>query len=290
MVAWPRRAIAALRKLYEPLQDVDVYIEDTNDEPFYSHLLKRVAGDEVRVQRVFACGGREQVIEAARNYDSERPALFLIDGDLDWVLGVDGPLHGSDKVYRFEAYCVENLLICGRAAETLLMQDAVMTDAQAVNALKFEDWLTGISTPLINLFGAFSVARKYAPFHRTVSLGVGRMCADVKGSAVLDVAKVQMYADEAISIAKATLGRDHEVDEQLAAVLNRVRKLESPHRVVSGKDFLLPLLDFHLRRFGCKIKRDSLRVRLVMSCELSKFSGLLAALKNIARRKAPETI
>lgn len=285
MVAWPQRALVALRKLYEPLQDVDVYIEDTNDEPFYGHLLKRVAGDDVRVQRVFACGGRGGVIEAAKNYAAERPALFLIDGDLDWVLGEDAPLQEDARVYRLDAYCIENFLICGRGAEMLLMQEGVLTERQAVDALKFEEWLEHVSPPLIKLFGAFSVARKYAPAHKTVSLGVGRMCVDMRGVAVLDFDKVRLYTEEAIAAAKNALGNNVEVDRKFAEVLERTQRLEAPDRIVSGKDFLLPLLDFHLRRFGCKVRRDSLRVRLAMSCELSNFSGLLAALKIAARYK-----
>jgi Protein of unknown function (DUF4435) len=108
MLKWPSRARIAIRKLFQPLQDIDVYVEDENDEVFYRALLKRVGANEIRVARVFGLGGRSAVIEAARAYqDPQRRALFLIDGDLDWVRGV--ALQGPAHLHRHEAYCVENL-------------------------------------------------------------------------------------------------------------------------------------------------------------------------------------
>lgn len=88
MIRWPPRSLAALRKLFEPLQAVDVYVEDTNDEAFYRRLLNFAVDGEIPVARVFALGGRLAVIEAAQLHDhSSRRAVFIIDGDLPWVRG-----------------------------------------------------------------------------------------------------------------------------------------------------------------------------------------------------------
>lgn len=91
MIKWPERAKAAIRKLFEPLQDVDVYIEDTNDEVFYRTLLNNVTNGQIKIARVFSLGGKTPVVNKARGHDhSARRALFIIDGDLDWVRG-DSP-------------------------------------------------------------------------------------------------------------------------------------------------------------------------------------------------------
>lgn len=91
MIKWPERAIGAIRNLFEPLQDIDVYVEDTNDEAFYRALLN-AATNEITVKRVFALNGRKNVIDAATAYDQKtRPALFIIDGDLPWVKGEPSP-------------------------------------------------------------------------------------------------------------------------------------------------------------------------------------------------------
>ena len=108
---WPKRARAAIRKLFEPLQPIDVYVEDTNDEVFYRALLNRVLDGRVHIARVFGLGGRQAVVEAAANHDHfERRALFIVDGDLEWVRGLPAPK--IPYLHRHEAYCIENLLFC----------------------------------------------------------------------------------------------------------------------------------------------------------------------------------
>ncbi len=62
MLKWPDRAIGALRRLFEPLQDVDVYVEDMYDEVFYRHLLNRVVAGRVRIARIFSLGGRDAIL------------------------------------------------------------------------------------------------------------------------------------------------------------------------------------------------------------------------------------
>ena len=110
MLKWPERAKAAIRKLFEPLQDLDVYVEDANDEGFYRCLLNHATDGKVRVARVFALGGRNAVLSAAAAHDQRtRRAVFIVDGDLPWVKGESIP--EVDGLHRHEAYCIENLLI-----------------------------------------------------------------------------------------------------------------------------------------------------------------------------------
>jgi hypothetical protein len=125
-IKWPARAETAIRLLYKPLQVIDVFVEDENDEAFYRALLNSATSNEVKVERVFALNGRDNVITAARNYNQHsRPALFIIDGDLSWVKGEAAPqvigLHCHD------AYCIENLILCEKALALILSQEAAIT-------------------------------------------------------------------------------------------------------------------------------------------------------------------
>jgi hypothetical protein len=92
MIKWPAKAGVAIRKLFEPLQEIDVYVEDQNDEVFYKSLINAACGEIVQVSRVFGLGGRKAVLDAAAAYNpSDRKALFIVDGDLEWVRGVFAP-------------------------------------------------------------------------------------------------------------------------------------------------------------------------------------------------------
>jgi hypothetical protein len=133
MLKWPERAKAAIVKLFEPLQPIDVYVEDTNDEAFYKTLLNKVSQDKVHIARVFALGGRKAVEDAAKVHDfSKRRALFIIDGDLDWVRGLPAPQIVG--IHRHNAYCIENLLFCKKAVVQILSQDAVVSEDEAYQA------------------------------------------------------------------------------------------------------------------------------------------------------------
>lgn len=283
MIQWPLRAKAAIRKLFEPLQDVDVYVEDTNDEVFYRTLLNKIAEGKVHVARVIALGGKIAVIEAARNHNfTKRRALFLIDGDLDWVRGVKQPQ--IIGLHQHKAYCIENLLLCEKALSFVLSQEAIISEEDAKIALDFKSWVNSIQQPLVELFAAFGVAKEISPEITTVSKGVGIMCTTIKNpkSTFLDIVKVNREKTAILSAIKTNSSQEHVMDVY-SQILQRLNSLSFPLHGVSGKDFMLPLADFLLQSHGCRIKRRSLRIRLATAGDLNRFSSLCEALLNAAR-------
>jgi hypothetical protein len=190
MIKWPKRATGAIRRLFEPLQDIDVYVEDTNDEPFYRDLLKAATNDEIKIARVFALNSRSNVINAAINYNQPtRPALFIIDGDLSWVKGESAP--EIIGLHCHNAYCVENLLLCEKALSFILHQEAVITEEDATVLLAYDSWIESIQIPLLELFSAFATAHDLAdPKVRTVSQTVHPMCTQQARGKELDLVKV----------------------------------------------------------------------------------------------------
>ncbi len=282
MIKWPERAKAAIRKLFEPLQDIDVYVEDANDEPFYKTLLNEVSQGKINIARVFALGGRKEVIEAAQHYDQNgRKALFIIDGDLDWILGVSPP--NIIGLHQHDAYCIENLLICEKALCKVLSQEVVITEDEATRILDFKGWIQSVQNPLLELFAAFATTKAYAPEQQTVSCGVGIMCTKQRGGGtVLDVGKVMHAVDKVLTAAEAKVGKQKS-ESMYQQTLSRMKALAFPLHAVSGKDFLLPLLDFWLQTHGCRVKRKSLRMRLATNGDISRFAALNGAIHSAAR-------
>lgn len=286
MIKWPERARAAIKKLFEPLQDIDVYVEDTNDEVFYRALLNSVCTEKIRVARVFALGGRRAVIEAARSHDfSKRRALFVIDGDLFWVRGVPAP--NIPGLHQHEAYCIENILLCEKALALVLSQDAVLTVDDATRTLDFKTWCRSIERPLVELFAAFGTAHEIYPQIPTVSQGVGAMCLQKRQEkrTVLDPQKSERVREKTLADAEQVAPKEL-VESTYVRILARLESLEFPLQGVSGKDFLLPLADFLLQSHGCRIKRRSLRIRLATAGDMTRFSALYDALRIAAEGHA----
>jgi hypothetical protein len=282
MIRWPERAKNAIKKLFEPLQDIDVYVEDTNDEAFYRSLLNSASNGEIKIARVFAMGGRKAVLDAAAAHDHAiRRALFIIDGDISWVKGEPSPeiigLHCHD------AYCVENLILCEKALITLLSQEIAVTEEVAVTKLDYRNWLQSIEPHLLDLFAAFATIHTFNSTIATVSQGVGVLCIKHRsGTTELDPHKVTNATLTALTAAKA-VASDVAVTSTYNHLIDRIKGLPSPLRAVSGKDYLLPLIDFHLQSLGCRIKRKSLRIRLASAGDMTRFTPLSEALKETAR-------
>jgi hypothetical protein len=286
MIKWPTRAKAAIRSLFRPLQDIEVYVEDENDEVFYRTLLKKVADPELKIARVISLGNRDAVVAAAKVHDhAAMPALFIIDGDLDWVVGHPKPFEKG--LHRHNAYCVENLLVCSHAIINLVSQDAVLSEEDAAKALKFSDWVTRVEQPLTELFAAYATARELHPQLKTVSTGVGVMCTQRKKGVpqMLDNAKVRNHVANTLIEVEKVAGKAKTLSAFTAAC-QRIRSLPFPLDAVSGKDFLLPLINFNLQSVGSNTTRRSLRFRLAGMCVEERLVDLKESVEMAARKWA----
>lgn len=280
LLKWPEKAIGAIQKLFEQLQDIDVYIEDTGLEPLYLELLKRIKTEDIRLARVFAIGSRSMVVEAARQHDfTSRRAIFIIDGDFEWVRGDAAP--SVPGVFRLDAYCIENLLISKPAAVRVLMECAECDIETAIVSLEFDRWLSNVRC-LVELFKVWTVLNAILPEIKTVSSGVGCVLDAANKVAVLAKTKV----DQRIAEAKEELSRCCSPDLSLIEkqVTDRFALLDDPIDVISGKDFLLPLLRFHLHERTRDAPRISqLRFRLAMNPNVNRFRKVSVALRKAAR-------
>ena len=118
-----------------------------------------------------------------------------------------------------------------------------------------------------------------------MSLGIGKiLTASQKGTcARLDPVKVEGLIAE---IKQKTI---QAVGAQRADRIACCNSKQSPSPFLSygcrlGKDFLLPLFEFHL--WGCtgtKTRRSSLRLRLARYCALERFAGLSKAMTESLR-------
>lgn len=282
MLRWPARAKVAIRTLFQPLQDIDVYVEDEDDEVFYRTLLQRLVSSRIRIARVFCLGGRPAVVAAATAPPSSvRPALYIIDGDLDWVRGDPPPV--APTLFRHDAYCIENYLVCEQAVAMVVSQDAVIAEDDAKRSVALDDWRKDLEGPLVELFSAFATSNRLNPTVATVSTGVGVFCTSSSKGTPQALARgkveraTQMLLKETIRVAGEAA-----TQTLYQATLARARALPRPIDVVSGKDFLLPLLNAHIQRSGCRVSRRALRMRLASACRTEPLSALQAAMFRVA--------
>ena len=278
MLKWSNRARSALPTLFKPLQDIDIYVEDVNDEVFYECLFKYATNNEIRIARIFGLGGRDAVINKAATHDHKaRRAVFVIDGDLEWVCGIPSP--EIVGLHRHDAYCVENLLICEKALSTIVSQEIIITEDDARDRLNFAAWRTSVTHPLAELFASFGVLFKYKSSISTVSRGVGILCASSKQGTILDADKVRRTRDCMLSTVVADGNDPQDVGLLYEKILERIYAMPDPLQAISGKNYLLPLVNFKLSSIGCRVNSKSLRVRLASTGDVTRFARLAYALR-----------
>jgi hypothetical protein len=164
------------------------------------------------------------------------------------------------------------------------MQDAVLSEDDAYVRLDFKNWLNSVKGPLVDLFCAFGVAHEYAPTYQTVSQGVGTMCSTGGPGKQPELDSAKVKASELAALAEAEKSESkHNVLRLYEDIRARANSFVSPHDIVSGKDFLLPLLHFSLQTHGSRVRRNVLRWRLALACELERFSAIFTAIEQTAR-------
>jgi hypothetical protein len=206
----------------------------------------------------------------------------VIDGDLEWIRGVPKPAYRH--VHRHEAYCIENLVVCEMALALIISQDMSVSEDEAELKLDFGTWMKMHVGPLSDLFAAYATAQQFAPALKTVSNGVGALCtAGGKGKPpTLEPTKVLGAQVSALQASEARAG-PAATRAFFDATRRRVLALPRPIDAISGKDFILPLLMFHLRGIGCGVSRRALKMRLAAACGEGQFAKLRKDLLKTAK-------
>jgi hypothetical protein len=266
VIRWPIASAKAIARLFRAIQDLDIYVEDQGDEQFYTVLMRTAAPQGMTIKRVVGLGGREAVLHAAANYLDSKPALFLIDGDLPLVRGDSAP--NVARLARLDCYCVENLVINRNAAGAICCDEAMCDSDEGVQILDYQRWCSAMMS-LVPLCIRFAILNGLDPSRVTVADAFHRVVtADARGLPSLDMAKVQGLIAVVETEIDLIVGQQTRL-ELLDRAERHVETLKNPLHAVSGKNFLLPLLHFQLKRIsGTKITKSSFRYRLATKCSI----------------------
>jgi hypothetical protein len=284
---FPDRALMSRGVLYRPLQDIEVYVEDEDSEVFYTDLLTRLVSAEVRIKKVFALRGKERVLEECRRFKGIDNAIFIIDGDLDWVAGKPSP--EIERLFIHQCYCVENYLFCEAAmVEVIVENHGMLTRENARRRLGWSKIREEYHEPLTELFIEFAVAYLKKPDLPTVSTGVGALCTQQKPKVPpnLDRSKVFSLIAQVREAVIQEVGLKN-YQETREKIVRRVVDMADPFNAVSGKAYLIPLQIFILKRFSRQnINRSSLVFRLAKYCSLDRLDLLKTAILREVKKRS----
>lgn len=278
--SWSASAAESIGLLYRELQPIEVYVEDSNSEAFYFELLNRIIDGPAKIRKVIPLHGRNHVVTHCDNFDHRTSALFLIDGDLD--VFIKERVVGRRNLFQHTAYCVENYLICKNAARELIVEASGTVLRK--NAITDDEWNAALAPlqRLKHLFITFAAAREAYPELKTVSHGFSAIITQKfrKRPPEIDYVKIEQL-NKSITcdcIAKVGQAQWEEIRAKVEAQSAEVLPIDG----VSGKDFILPILDHFVRSKGCNTSSTaSLMFKLAKYCSLDRLQNLKFSLQEV---------
>ena len=269
--------IPTISLFFKSKNDVDIFIEDSNDEEFYKALLHRLT-DGKRIKKIISCKCKTELIKAceADQTDRERKRIYLTDGDLDLIL--DTNRKDLKHLHILEKYCIENFLVEEEGLLEILHSNIVLDKSTISKQLTLGNYLKSISNPLIELFLHYAITHLHKMGIKTVANSVGSFCKQYKSITVLDIVKVEQKIKELRDEIVLKIG-DDDYNETIYELRQKwPSNNQTLLTIVSAKDYILPLLSFRFKKLKGKesfnLKWESLRLGLAKNIKLDSLDTL----------------
>lgn len=263
--------------------DVDIYTEDNDkDKEFYKVLFKRLLNSEIIINDVTPLGCKDSVIKRCdEEPDNGRKKIFIVDGDVTFIHGNNIP--ALKNLYVLEGYCIENFLIDKETIiHFLYMNCGTKPIEQIESELNYNDWLNEYSAMFIDLFIHFALINYFGGYFTLFNANKYH----VKDGEELVFKTELVNAD--ILKTKQEILQIVNLEEYNSKHQELTKKwthcIENLITIVSGKDYLIPLLLLKAKQFK-KSKAlptlEEIKFSLVHSSNLSKLSNLKEIIENL---------
>ncbi len=260
---------------YRYYNDVEVYVEDENDEAFYEKLLEKIVDDSIRIRKVFGVGGKTKLLEKVNKCIMKpyiRKMIFIADGDFDKILNRKFP--DTKLLYVLKEYCIENFIFEEEAINNLIQEESPRKRIREIKAqIRINKWLEETVDRLTPLFACFIIVQKENMGIPNVKIGVGGFLSNA-GIPKLNMKKVQIYMDTIKTNYETSGEKDFEIE--IEKITRRMgRSWRTRKKYICGKEYLLPLLRFEIKRhFKSDLNLKKLRFRIMNHCRFESLSEL----------------
>jgi hypothetical protein len=277
MLRYKDSIIPTISLFFKSKNDVDIFIEDSNDEEFYKVLLNRLTEGK-RIKKIISCKCKTELIKAceADQTDRERKRIYLADGDLDLIL--DSNRNDLKHLHVLEKYCIENFLVEEEGILEILHSNIVLDKSVIKKQLTISNYMKSISHPLTDLFLHYSITHLHNMGIKTVANNVGSFCKQNKSVTVLDVEKIEQKIKELRDQIILIIGEDKYNDLIYSLRQKWPSNIETLLTIVSAKNYILPLLMFRFKKLKGKesfnLKWESLRLGLAKTIKLDSLYNL----------------
>ena len=292
MLRYSQKAIPALVRLYQRFNDITIFVEDATYTNMYRSYFGIMLDGKANIRKVLPLEGKNNVIEACKSgrYSKYEPAIYLIDGDIDLLMGNTIEYHKN--LYRLELYCAENLLVSEKSIiEVAYDSSPDLQKIEIKKKLRYENWLCKIEKQMLPLYLTFAANHYFEAGATTTGLSMHSLCDGKKPDRSLCSLKIRQKIESLeLEILKVT--SRNKLNLYRRGLKKRIAS-EGPNvsKYFSGKTSLLPLLYVHLKNtFEFPDSKSSLKLRLARYPDFTLEKGLPEKIMSICGETREECI
>lgn len=257
--------------------DVDIYTEDElKDKEFYKVIFNRLLGNEIKINDITPLGSKKNVLTRCETEpENDRKKIFIIDGDVTIIHGKNVP--SLKHLFVLEAYCIENFLVDKESVLNFIYFNCATKPKEEIEQeLNFEDWLSNYSNKLIELFVHFGIVDFFGG--KFTLFNANKFHPKENYSEELVEQDIEKLKTDILLL---TTKENYEFKYE--ELKNKWTKcIDSLMTIVSGKDYLIPILLFktqHYKKSKALPTLEEAKFLLAHNCKLDRLSKLKSTIE-----------
>ncbi len=157
--------------LYTQFNDIEFYVEDTEQEHFYFNILKKLFPD-LNFEKIFPLNGKDNVRDSARLNIGNKKKVYIVDLDFDHILN---KVENLDNLFYLRKYSIENYLFSKEAVyEVIRARDSKLKDNEIDTLFDLNQILSDATVCLKELTCCFIIIQNKELGHPYYGLNVTR--------------------------------------------------------------------------------------------------------------------
>lgn len=263
--------------LYDQFNDINFYVEDTEQEHLYHQILRKIFPNIV-FDKIFPLNGKTNVINSAKDNLLNKNKVYIVDLDFDEILSKKNVI---DNLFYLKRYSIENYL-CDKYAiwEIIREKNPKLKDNDISNILDFNKMREQWRMLLSELSSVFLIIREKSLPIRYFGVNCSRDIELKKDPVQIKNNFVSIYYDDVESLLKSL-----DITYTLETEIQRKKLFfDSTDKVITntpGK-YLLTLLKFQLEQLSLidTVSLESFTYKLSKEIDVSELEFLKIDIEN----------
>lgn len=144
---------------YAQFNNVNFYVEDTDQEHFYFNILQKLFPD-IEFDKIFPLNGKDNVIIEAQQNLGDKTKVYIVDLDFDEILENK---ETEDNLFYLRRYSIENYLVDKKSLyEIIRERNPKLKDSEIDLLYNYDDLKNNWKNLLSELSSTFIIIQKYS--------------------------------------------------------------------------------------------------------------------------------